>query len=154
MVGNYPYKQYSFIQGGDGGMEYAMCTLMLGNGKLEGIYGTATHELGHSWFQHVLASNESKHPWMDEGFTTYIEDSAMNEFAEKKSDNPFETTYKVYYKLAESGKEQPQSTHGDRYDENVIYSISSYYKGCIFLSQMEYLIGKENLEKIFPRFQI
>jgi hypothetical protein len=27
-VGNYPYKQYSFIQGGDGGMEYAMCTLM------------------------------------------------------------------------------------------------------------------------------
>jgi hypothetical protein len=61
-IGNYPYKQYSFIQGGDGGMEYAMSTLMLGNGTLEGIYGTATHELGHSWFQHVLASNESKHP--------------------------------------------------------------------------------------------
>jgi hypothetical protein len=35
----------SFIQGGDGGMEYAMCTLMLGNGTLEGIFGTATHEL-------------------------------------------------------------------------------------------------------------
>jgi hypothetical protein len=28
----------------DGGMEYAMSTLMLGNGTLEGIYGTATHE--------------------------------------------------------------------------------------------------------------
>jgi hypothetical protein len=41
-IGNYPYKQYSFIQGGDGGMEYAMSTLMLGNGTLEGIYGTAT----------------------------------------------------------------------------------------------------------------
>jgi hypothetical protein len=39
-------------------MEYAMST-MLGNGTLEGIYGTATHELGHSWFQHILASNES-----------------------------------------------------------------------------------------------
>ena len=34
------YKQYSFIQGGDGGMEYAMCTLILGNGTLQGIYGT------------------------------------------------------------------------------------------------------------------
>jgi hypothetical protein len=33
-IGNYPYKQYSFIQGGDGGMEYAMSTLMLGNGTL------------------------------------------------------------------------------------------------------------------------
>jgi hypothetical protein len=35
------------------GMEYAMSTLMLGNGTLEGIYGTATHELGHSWFQQM-----------------------------------------------------------------------------------------------------
>ncbi len=83
-VGNYPYKQYSFIQGGDGGMEYAMCTLMLGNGTLEGILGTATHELGHSWFQHILASNESEHPWMDEGFTSYIEDLALNEITVKK----------------------------------------------------------------------
>jgi Peptidase family M1 domain len=122
-VGNYPYKQYSFIQGGDGGMEYAMCTLMLGNGKLEGILGTATHELGHSWFQHVLASNESKHPWMDEGFASYIEDLALNEIADKKVENPFESTYKSYYKLVESGKEQPQTTHGDRYDERIDLTV-------------------------------
>jgi hypothetical protein len=45
--------------------EWNMSTLMLGNGTLEGIYGTATHELGHSWFQHVLASmNLSIHGWM------------------------------------------------------------------------------------------
>jgi hypothetical protein len=151
-VGNYPYKQYSFIQGGDGGMEYAMCTLMLGNGKLEGILGTATHELGHSWFQHVLASNESKHPWMDEGFTSFIEDLALNEIADKKEVNPFELTYKSYYKLVESGKEQPQTTHGDRYDENRPYSISSYSKGEIFLSQLEYLIGNENVMKTLKRY--
>jgi len=151
-VGNYPYKQYSFLQGGDGGMEYAMCTLMLGNGELEGIFGTATHELGHSWFQHILASNESKHPWMDEGFTSYIEDLTLNEFAEKKAENPFETAYKAYYKLVESGKEQPQTTHGDRYDENRPYSISSYVKGEIFLAQLEYVIGKENVEKTLKRY--
>jgi hypothetical protein len=28
-VGDYPYKQYSVIQGGDGGMEYAMCTYLV-----------------------------------------------------------------------------------------------------------------------------
>ena len=151
-VGNYPYKQYSFIQGGDGGMEYAMCTLMLGNGSLAGILGTATHELGHSWFQHVLASNESKHPWMDEGFTSYIEDLAMNELAENKLENPFDSTYKAYYRLVESGKEQPQTTHGDRYEENRPYSISSYYKGSVFLSQLEYLIGKENVMKTLKRY--
>jgi hypothetical protein len=48
-IGNYPYKQYSFIQGGDGEWNM-MSTLMLGNGTLEGIYGTA-HELG------ILGSN-------------------------------------------------------------------------------------------------
>jgi hypothetical protein len=152
-VGAYPYKQYSFIQGGDGGMEYAMCTLMLGNGTLEGILGTATHELGHSWFQHILASNESKHPWMDEGFTTYIEDSALNELkGDKKEINPFKGAYAAYYSLVNSGKEQPQTTHGDQYDENRPYSISSYVKGCIFLAQLEYVIGKENLDATLKRY--
>jgi hypothetical protein len=152
-VGAYPYKQYSFIQGGDGGMEYAMCTLMLGNGTLQGILGTATHELGHSWFQHILASNESKHPWMDEGFTTYIEDSALNELkGDKKEANPFKGNYAAYYNLVQSGKEQPQGTHGDRYDENRPYSISAYIKGSIFLSQLEYVIGKENVDATLKRY--
>jgi hypothetical protein len=152
-VGAYPYKQYSFIQGGDGGMEYAMCTLMLGNGTLQGILGTATHELGHSWFQHILASNESKHPWMDEGFTTYIEDSALNELkGDKKEVNPFKGNYAAYYQLVNSGKEQPQGTHGDRYDENRPYSISAYVKGSIFLSQLDYVIGKENVDATLKRY--
>ncbi|MFV5685135.1 M1 family metallopeptidase [Flavobacterium sp. GB2R13] len=151
-IGDYPYKQYSFIQGGDGGMEYAMCTLMLGDGTLKGILGTATHELGHSWFQHVLASNESKHPWMDEGFTTYVEDLALNEMAVKKDENPFKGNYKAYYSLVDSGKEQPQTTHGDRYDENRPYSISSYVKGSIFLSQLGYVIGQDNLAKTIKKY--
>ena len=151
-IGDYPYKQYSFIQGGDGGMEYAMCTLMLGNGKLEGIYGTATHELAHSWFQHVLASNESKHPWMDEGFTTYVQDWGENEMSAKKVENPFKGNYNAYYKLIESGKEQSQSTHGDRYDENRPYSVSSYVKGSLFLSQLGYLIGQDKLAETIKRY--
>ncbi|WP_026708369.1 M1 family metallopeptidase [Flavobacterium frigidarium] len=151
-IGDYPYKQYSFIQGGDGGMEYAMCTLMLGNGTLQGIYGTAVHELGHSWFQHVLASNESKHPWMDEGFTTYIQDLAVNELSNKKVENPFEGNYRAYYSLVNSGKEQAQSTHGDRYDENRPYSISSYVKGSLFLSQLRYVIGDDKLAETIKRY--
>ena len=152
IVGNYPYKQYSVIQGGDGGMEYAMCTLILGEGDLEGLVGVITHEMGHSWFQHVLASNESKHSWMDEGFTSFIEDLAYNEFADKKAENPFEGSYKTYVKLVDSGKEQPLTTHADRYDENRSYSIASYVKGELFLTQLQYLIGKENLMKTIKQF--
>jgi len=151
-VGDYPYKQYSFIQGGDGGMEYAMCTLILGEGKFEGLVGVATHELGHSWFQHILASNESKHSWMDEGFTSYIEDLAINELVVDKKKNPFESAYKAYYQLIQSGKEQSQTTQVDRYDENKSYSISAYSKGEIFLTQLEYLIGKENVSKTLKKY--
>ncbi len=151
-VGKYPYNQYSVIQGGDGGMEYAMCTLILGEGSFEGLYGVIAHEMAHSWFQHVLASNESKHSWMDEGFTTFIEDYAVNNFAEKPVENPFEGSYKAYVNLANSTKEQPLSTYADRYDENRSYSIASYVKGELFLTQLEYLIGKENLFKTLKKF--
>lgn len=152
IVGKYPYKQYSIIQGGDGGMEYAMCTLILGEGTLDGLVGVIAHEMGHSWFQHILASNESKHPWMDEGFTSFIEDLGLNELAATKSANPFASAIKSYIFLANSGKEHPLSTHGDRYDENRSYSIASYSKGEVFLVQLQYLIGKENLMKTLRRY--
>ncbi|MGK4566499.1 M1 family metallopeptidase [Flavobacterium sp. 3HN19-14] len=151
-VGKYPYDQYSVIQGGDGGMEYAMCTLIVGNGTYEGILGTTAHEMAHSWFQHILASNESKHGWMDEGFTTFLEDIGMNEIAAEKLVNPFEGSYTTYAALANSGKEQSLTTHADRYDENRSYSIASYVKGELFLSQMIYLLGKENLMQILKRY--
>jgi len=152
IVGKYPYKQYSIIQGGDGGMEYAMCTLILGEGTFDGLVGVIAHEMGHSWFQQILASNESKHPWMDEGFTSFIEDLGLNELAAKKSANPFSGAIKSYINLANSGKEHPLSTHGDRYDENRSYSIASYSKGEVFLVQLQYLIGKENLMKTLRRY--
>ncbi len=151
-VGKYPYKQYSVIQGGDGGMEYAMCTLVLGEGKLDGFVGLIAHEMGHSWFQHVLASNESKHGWMDEGFTSFIEDMVINELSVKKVENPFKASYKSYIGLANSVKEQSLSTHADRFDENKSYSIGAYSKGELFLSQLIYLIGKENTMKTLKRF--
>ena len=65
-VGDYPYKQYSVIQGGDGGMEYAMCTLILGEGSFSGLFGVTAHEMAHTWFQFLLATNELKHYWKAE----------------------------------------------------------------------------------------
>lgn len=151
-VGNYPYKQYSVIQGGDGGMEYAMCTLILGEGTFEGLLGVTGHEMAHSWFQHVLASNESKHGWMDEGFTSFLEDFGLNVISEKPVENPFINAYKGYISMANSGEEQPQSTHADRFDKNRWYSITSYSKGEVFLTQLSYLIGKDNLLKTLKKY--
>ena len=152
-VGQYPYKQYSVIQGGDGGMEYGMCTLITGNRSFGSLVGVTAHEMAHSWFQFVLATNESKHEWMDEGFTSYISNLAMNQvLPPKKPEIPYEDAYNNYIYLAKSGKEQPLSTHADRYELNMAYGISAYSKGEVFLVQLGYIIGEENLNKTIKRY--
>ncbi len=151
-IGDYPYKQYSVIQGGDGGMEYAMCTLITGERKFGSLVGVTSHELAHTWFQFLLATNEGQHEWMDEGFTSYISDIAMNTVMNQEKENPFENAYNNYLYLANSGKEQPLSTHADRYATNMNYGISAYSKGEVFLAQLNYLIGKENVSKTLKRY--
>jgi len=151
-IGEYPYKQYSVIQGGDGGMEYAMSTLITGGDKPGSVIGTMIHELAHSWFQHVLATNEAKHEWMDEGFTSFISALCSNEIREQNKENPFERSYGSYYYLVKSGKEQPQATHADRYDENMPYGIAAYSKGAVFLSQLGYIIGQDQLMETIKKY--
>src|SRR5690625_861338 len=151
-IGPYPYKQYSIIQGGDGGMEYAMATLINGDKKYGSVLGTTAHEMAHSWFHMVLATNESKHPWMDEGFTSYIAMKAMNEFEKEPKDHFLEGYYNSYIQHANSGQEQPATTHSDRYATNRSYSINAYVKGAIFVEQLGYLIGEENLSKSLKRY--
>ncbi len=151
-IGAYPYDQYSVIQGGDGGMEYAMATLITGGDKPGSVIGTMIHELAHSWFQHVLATNEAKHEWMDEGFTSFISALCSNEIREQNKDFPFENSYKGYYYLTNSGKEQPQTTHADRYDSNTPYGISAYSKGAIFLSQLGYVVGQDQLMETVRKY--
>jgi hypothetical protein len=151
-VGKYPYNQYSVIQGGDGGMEYAMSTLITGKRTFGSLVGVTAHEMAHTWFQFLLATNEAKHEWMDEGFTSYISGLAMNKVMKRSNPHPTEGAYKSYIKLALSGKEQPLTTHADRYEYNSAYSTAAYSKGSVFLCQLGYVIGEENLKKTIKKY--
>ena len=151
-IGDYPYKQYSVIQGGDGGMEYAMSTLITGERQFGSLFGVTAHELAHTWFQFLMATNEAKHEWMDEGFTSYISSLAENEILDEQNPNPLAGSYRGYQFLATSGTEQPATTHADRYNLNRSYGITAYSKGAVFLAQLGYIIGKENLDKTLKRY--
>lgn len=151
-IGPYPYEQYSVVQGGDGGMEYAMSTLITGERKFPSLVGVMAHELAHSWFQQVLATDETQHEWMDEGFTTFISSLCMDEIMQQNARNPFEDSYSGYYSLVQSGREQPQATHADRFSLNFAYGISAYSKGAIFLSQLGYIIGQDQLMQTIRRY--
>ena len=151
-LGPYPYEQYSVVQGGDGGMEYAMSTLITGERSFESLVGVTVHEMAHSWFQHVLATNEARHEWMDEGFTSFISSLCMNQIMDQERDNPFINSYKGYFSLAASGREQPMATHADRYSFNAGYGISAYSKGSVFLAQLGYVIGQDKLMQTLRRY--
>ena len=151
-VGQYPYKQYSVVQGGDGGMEYAMLTLITGGRNYGSLFGVTAHELAHSWFQHVLATNETKHEWMDEGFTSFISSLAENEILNQNKDFPLEGSYRGYYALAASGGEMPQSTNANRYYHNYAYERTAYSKGAVFLGQLSYIVGKEKVFEILQTY--
>jgi len=126
--------------------------MITGKRSLESLVGVTAHELAHKWFQFILASNESRHPWMDEGFTVFIADEAMNVVMEENKDNPHSGSYRNYYFMATSGNEQPLSTHADRYETNRSYGINSYSKGSVFLNQLGYVMGTENLGKTLRKF--
>ncbi|MFD0863194.1 M1 family metallopeptidase [Sungkyunkwania multivorans] len=151
-IGPYPYDQYSVIQGGDGGMEYAMCTLVTGQRSFPSLVGVTVHEMAHSWFQHLLGTNESKHEWMDEGFTSFISALCENAIMDQKKENPFMSDYSGYFHLASSGVEQPQSTQADRYERNMAYGLSAYSKGAVFLSQLGYVIGQDKLMETIRKY--
>jgi hypothetical protein len=148
--GKYPFDSYSIIQGGDGGMEYPMCTLILGEGSLQGLSGTMAHEVAHSWFQMTLASNESLYAWMDEGFTDFASGEAMASLGDNV--NPHTGSYTSYFALVASGLQEPASQHSDHFNTNRAYGTAAYSIGAVFLEQLKYLIGEDNFYKGMLRY--
>jgi peptidase M1-like protein len=145
--GNYAYPEFFVIQGGDGGMEYPMSTLITGRGSLNRLIGVTIHEMFHSWYQGVLATNESLYPWMDEGFTSYA--TAITQQYLRGGNNPLERRFNSYIKLAKSGIQEPLTTHSDHYATNGAYSIGAYSMGALVPYQLAYIMGKDTFAKAF-----
>lgn len=161
--GKYPYKQYSFVHGGDGGMEYPMSTLISSPSL-----GTAFHEWMHTWYQMMMGTNESLYPWMDEGFTSWAETVVSQYYEEQTTGNGAATknelaantvtqnihkdAYAGYFALVKSGREEPLTTHADHFESNFAYSIASYSKGEVFMEQLGYIVGAQVRDKILLNY--
>jgi len=165
--GPYPYKQYSFVHGGDGGMEYPMSTLINNPGV-----GTAFHEWMHSWYQGMMGTNESEYAWMDEGFTSYAAarvvsyyyherlrrdpaNANLQQIVEReKTQLPtyHASAYGSYFNLVKSGYEEPLTTHADHFSTNFAYGIASYSKGEMFLEQLGYICGAQVRDRILLEY--
>jgi hypothetical protein len=163
--GPYPYKQYSFIHGGDGGMEYPNCTMIVSSSV-----GTAFHEWMHTWYQGMMATNESEYAWMDEGFTewaaervgNYFESTlrrtqVANEGERRRADSAgtadmFKDIYAGFNSLVRSGREEPLTTHADQFNTNYAYSNAAYLKGAVFIEQLGYITGAAVRDRILQEY--
>ncbi|WP_437638830.1 M1 family metallopeptidase [Sorangium sp. So ce854] len=85
--GRYPYDTLTIVhppEGAEeaGGMEYP--TLITTGGSwlwpalgVRFVESVTMHELAHQWFYGLVATNEHRHPFLDEGLTTYAEVDAL-----------------------------------------------------------------------------
>jgi len=145
-IGPYLYPEYNVVQGGDGGMEYPMLTLVTGERSLRSLVGVTVHEMAHSWFQAMVATNESLHEWMDEGFTSWAESRCMATlFADpmKPESNPHAWAYSGYINQHLSGNEEPLITHADHYKTNRAYGVAAYSKGEVLVEQLGAVVGTD-----------
>jgi hypothetical protein len=144
--GPYAYPVYSFLHGGGGGTEYPMATLIR-NASLE----TAIHEWCHSWYQMMLGSNENLYAWMDEGFTGYAE-ARILAWLHHQDFYASAPEYGLYFRMATSSFDEPMSTPANYFSTNYAYNTNAYFKGAVFLRQLGYITGEENLDKILLEY--
>ncbi len=82
----YPYPVAISVATHVGGMEYPMLHFSSVRSRHFGLFGVVDHELGHNWYPMIVGSDERRHPWMDEGFNTFINGPSNIKFYDEGDD--------------------------------------------------------------------
>ncbi len=156
--GDYPYPQMTVAQGGDGGMEYPMFTVVSSydgpefeeKSSYRSILGTTVHEFAHMWFYSALGSNEADYAWMDEGFTSYATTEGMAHLAGQPANHTgARQSVVTMHKL---GIAEPFSTPADWFSTNAAYGITSYPGGQMLVDMLGYVMGDAQRDQWLQRY--
>jgi hypothetical protein len=127
-----------------GGTEFPM--LVMNGGANQGLI---VHEVGHNYLMGILANNEWKEAWLDEGFTSF--QSAW--FFEAQGQPP------AYHGIASNilfwdieRWSEPVSMQSERYHDFLTYSTMVYSKGQLFLDQLRYVVGDSTMRQILRTY--
>ncbi len=156
----YPYRTFTCAQAGDGGMEYPQL-IMITHRSRRSLLGVIVHEIGHQWFYGLVANNETKHAWMDEGFTTFITAKALRQVFQREwevtpsgiaailvPEIPEGIALNMpHWRVVESGFEEPLTTPHDRF-RDWFTARQVYSKGAAMLRQLEYSFGEQAVDSL------
>ncbi len=151
----YPWPHMTSVEGADiigGGMEFPMLTLI---GPYEGeepqaLFNVTSHELAHMWIPMIVGTNESRHAWMDEGSTTFLEDQSRMDLWPGVDHHRLEA--QPYLRVAAAGMEQSLMRHGDWYEPGPGYGIASYNKPATLMVALRDLMGWAKWEEAYRTF--
>lgn len=147
----YPYPVAVNVASNVGGMEYPGIVFCGSSATGEGLFGVTDHEFGHTWFPMIVGSNERLYGWMDEGFNTFINSLADDDFndGEYRSAGPGgeELAYSFFSPYSESVFTTPDAMK----EENI--GIALYYKPAFALNMLRNeVIGKERFDYAFRNY--
>ncbi len=128
-----------------GGTEFPMMIMDGSAGQ-----GLIVHELGHNYTMGILANNEWREGWLDEGFTSFqttlFSRSVPGGTEEGSDDESFLTGMDL------DGSSEPASLRSEDYRDFVSYNISIYSRGELFFHQLRYVVGDEAMRRILREF--
>lgn len=149
IVGEYPYNSVTVVQGDYRGqdMEYPMVTVIGLAGYGSGLDNVITHEVGHNWFYGILGSNERDHPWMDEGWNSYLDSRYMSTYYRYDT----ETEYIAYLYEANKYEDQPIESRSQDLS-SINYYICGYAKPTMSFRYLQEYLGAEELDRILKKY--
>ncbi|HET9331972.1 MAG TPA: M1 family metallopeptidase [Gemmatimonadota bacterium] len=143
---SYPWPHMTSVEGGGiigGGMEYPMMTL-IGDYNERGdtaLYAVTAHELAHMWVPMIVANNERRYAWMDEGTTTFNENQAKKDFFPGTNWDLPEVD--SYLEVARAELEGSLMTPSDYHLPGPGYGIASYDKPATGLATLRAILGED-----------
>lgn len=163
-VGVYPYPEMTIVESPDfgSGMEYPMITILDMSGDEQQVDHLLAHEVGHNWFYGILASNERKHAWIDEGLTSFFDHKYdVKYYDEKKYDSDlgflFKQTDSNFSLLKNSILHLERTRLSDQIDQDsenfdiINYVAMNYEKSAWFFEYLEAYLGEEIFEKAIKK---
>ncbi len=125
-------------------------------GWVRGLELVIVHEIGHQWFQSMVATNEAEEPWLDEGFTDYSTVRAMSASYGTQSSafqaGDFQAGYLDLRRMEYlSAPDEPM--YGKAWDFNMLqYGVASYSKPALALTTLQRVLGEETMFKVMSTY--
>lgn len=141
----YLYDQITVSEGPIYGMEYPMLMFVGRPQGDQGLYEVIAHEMAHEWFPMMVGADEAQYAWMDEGFATFMEAVAFEDFF--PGTDHWAQPRQFYLTIAGGKAEAPMMRNIDLVGEGIASGVSAYYKPGTVLRSLRAVLGEETFNR-------